>query len=179
VLDQSPSLESLSEDLLHALALDKPLEIGEYQITSPCDTAYNCFSWSACYNDVRLDPTDDSSPWYQGENADNDEATMLRLFESEHFQKCEDYPEPKEGEQIIVLYENEDKKITHAIRLLPEVNLWVSKLGDEEDVIQLTPDSFFGELYGRKLIFMKRKWDKPLPEAPKVAISPPEYCEAY
>lgn len=169
----SPTQE-FNKTLLRLLEVDTPLRIGDYQITSPCDYFYNCFAWSLGYSNFILDPTNQNSPWYGGVDAINDVSTILNFYLQEGFETCLDGVLEEPIFQKVVLYEL-DGLITHASRLLPE-GLWASKLGFDEDIVYLTPESFFGNDYGRKLIYLKRGRKKTDPTPLEISQWKPRWC---
>jgi len=55
----------------------------------------------------------------------------------------------------IAIYATADGRVTHAARQLSD-GRWISKLGDEEDIIHQLPESLSSVVYGQPVQYMKR-----------------------
>ncbi|SRR6266404_3208902 len=108
-----------------------------YVHTSNEDPGYNCFAHALndngdWYSYLRVHgyywpPTESAVPRDRRLN------TFIKLFNYEGgFDPCDD-GRLENGVEKVALYMNEDKKVTHAARQLPD-GKWTSKLGVKDDV---------------------------------------------
>ena len=125
------------------------LTLGNYRVTSPATTAYNCIAWSA--RDVER--------WWQPGvywplPSDGHGPEVLELaFRSLGFEPCSD-AQLELGFEKVALYAS-GSFYTHAARQLGS-GTWTSKLGKLEDIEHDTPDAVAGGTYGEIFRFLKR-----------------------
>ncbi len=160
-------MEELYKTLLPGLASDP-----DYKITSPVTTDYNCIAWACVYSNCWMEPPDGKlltfdgihfshSHWPDGVTPTLDPQSLIEVFEKKGYQKCDSW-EHEEGYQKVALYYNPNtNQWTHASRELmqkPCVGKWTSKLGPQHDIQHGNPYTIEGEIYGKVLCIMKRKF---------------------
>jgi len=128
-----------------------PRLAGNFRVTSPQTTAYNCIAWSA----------EDTRRWWQPGGfwpipsfpQDCGIGDLERAFRTLGYEPC-DNGLLEAGFQKIALY-GSTLTFTHAARQLPD-GRWTSKLGKAEDIEHDSPDDVAGGLYGEVVGFMRR-----------------------
>jgi len=121
-----------------------------YRVTSPATESYNCIAWAAGESNAWWDPDEDYF-WPEGIPRDYQMSTLVRVFEGLGFQKCEG-AELEAGVEKVAIY-GDASTYHHAARQLAS-GMWTSKLGPDEDIEHLSPDSL-AEWYGG-VILMRR-----------------------
>jgi hypothetical protein len=135
---------------------------GDYQVTSPPDSDYNCIAWAAGDPRNWWWPGQDVGKeyWPPGVPRDRTQDAFLAAFASLGYRVCEG-ESPEAGYEKIALFADVDGRPTHAARQLTS-GRWSSKLGKAED-IEHGLHGLEGTLYGNVVFIMKR----PVPPAPK------------
>ena len=139
------------------------LDRGNSRITSPCHKRYNCIAWAVGVNTKWLWPSlTPSAKWIHWPDGAPGEITIeafVKAFESYGYTKCEN-SDLEAHYQKIALYAIKEpdgtEKPTHAARQL-ENGLWTSKIGRLEDIEHNELDDVSGPLYGRPVLFMKKR----------------------
>jgi hypothetical protein len=139
------------------------LQIAEWKITSPIDRAYNCHAWGVCESRVRWEPTPDDY-WPPGLRTDTISDycldNFIRAYNSVGFCKCPD-GRYEFGFQKIAIYSQEDygeEWPQHTARQTLFGRAWLSKMGDGEDITHRCIRDLEGQMYGRVICYMKRRW---------------------
>ena len=108
------------------------LEGGEYAVTSPQTTDYNCVAWvledtERWWTPVRAV----GSYWPTGAPRSLRVADFVAMFRMQGFETCDQEP-PQAGYEQIALFAK-DGLFTHVARQLPN-GRWTSKLGADVDI---------------------------------------------
>jgi hypothetical protein len=136
-------------------ALFPRLRGGNYRVTSPPDTHYNCIAWAA--GDTRRwwwpERDIENGHWPAAAIFAVSRDAFVQAFATLGFAVCagEGY---ENGYERIALYAGQDGLPTHAARQL-QGGRWTSKLGNGEDIEHDLRD-LEGDMYGRVVQFMKR-----------------------
>ena len=126
--------------------------LGQFRITSPATSDYNCIAWAAA----------DTGRWwwpnpfsYWPKEAPNQVtlSAFQAAFRSQGYEVCED-SSVEEGYEKVALY-TLDGEPKHAARQLPN-GRWTSKLGPWKDIEHETPESLEGPEYGMLAVIMRR-----------------------
>ena len=127
-----------------------------HEITSEGARSYNCFAWAAGETKVRWDP-DIMGQYYWPPGVERGETreAVVAAYQTLGYEECVD-ASLEVGFEKIAIYEHADGTATHATRQLTN-GKWTSKLGDFEDIEHDTLDCLDGPLYGRAIIYLKRK----------------------
>lgn len=129
-----------------------------YEITSAATDDYNCIGYAA----------GDTSNWwshkkgYRWPNATRTPLIqgLIEVFQGLQFEHCEEAGF-EDGFQKVALYAKGDRW-KHAAVQLPNGE-WSSKLGPDEDIRHLTPESLNSDAYGEVHCIMRR----PISENPE------------
>ncbi len=127
-----------------------------YEITSPATPGYNCIAWAAG-DDSRWWWPDEFEQYYWPEEVPRRSTldAFVDAFRTLGFEVCGDSSlEP--GWEKAVIYTKEDGSPTHAARQLANGD-WASKLGQLEDIIHPELDHVSGTVYGRPVLFLRRR----------------------
>lgn len=129
------------------------LDARTHRITSGVDPGYNCVAWAAG------DSTrwwDDPSRGYWPDDVEHDSSieAYVELFRSLGFEPSGDSKPEPEFEKIALYAKNGE--FTHVARQLESGN-WTSKLGMLEDIEHNDLESLASDLYGRPLVFLRRR----------------------
>jgi hypothetical protein len=122
-----------------------------YRVTSPATERYNCIAWAAGDSNVWWDPDEDYF-WPADVPRDYKLATLILVFEGLGFRRCE-HVDLADGKEKIAIYQDASTW-HHAARQLAD-GKWTSKLGPDEDIEHLSPDSL-ADWYG-SVILMSRE----------------------
>lgn len=145
------------------------LSRGEWKITSPFDTRYQCIAWAACRTDRFWWPWD--SPmcyWPPGFPKYTVGTPVSAQYFADVFEKRFGYrqcqtPAFEFGYQKVAIYANA-LGATHMARQHLWGKGWLSKLGVWEDVVHSEPTHVCGSIdplageYGVVALYMKRPW---------------------
>ena len=130
------------------------LKLDEFIITSRINFFYNCFAWAAGYDNVVMQPSNNTMYcWLTGEIGET-----LENFEKQYqhfgFERT-DNSELEVGIEKAAFYVK-DNIVQHASRQL-ENGWWTSKLGQfGEDIAHKALKGLEGEVYGQVEMIMKR-----------------------
>jgi hypothetical protein len=139
------------------------LAAADWKIKSPLDTNYQCIAWAACRTDRVWWPWDHPRfywpPGFQklqlGEPVPVDH--FAAMFEAKFgYHRCPDSAR-EFGYQKVAIYAN-SLGVTHMARQHLLGQGWLSKLGEEEDILHHTLYDVEGPAYGRAVLYMKRSW---------------------
>jgi hypothetical protein len=116
---------------------------------------YNCWAFAVGENSKRWEP-DPSGQYYwpPGVPRNYSVAAFSSAYQTKGYQPCADGV-LTQGVEKIVLYALASGRVTHAARQIPD-GRWISKLGDEEDIIHQSPNALVGVCYGYPILFMSR-----------------------
>jgi hypothetical protein len=145
------------------------LRTKQWRVKSPLDTEYQCIAWAACRTDRVWWPWDHPRfywppgfrkfPVYSPVPVSDFVEVFEKLF---GYQKC-DNANFEFGYQKVAIYENM-RGATHMARQDLLGRGWLSKLGQEEDIIHLNVEDVEGDVaatagqYGVAVQYMKRSW---------------------
>jgi hypothetical protein len=116
---------------------------------------YNCWAFAAGENSKRWEPGPSGQYyWPPGIARNYGVAAFSSAFGTLGYRPCADGVLIPDCEKI-VLYASALGLVTHAVRQIPD-GRWISKLGDEEDIIHQSPDFLISACYGRPVLFMSR-----------------------
>jgi hypothetical protein len=136
-------------------------QLGIYEDHSPTTYAgglhprYNCWAFAAGEILKRWEP--DPGNQYFWPAAAPREYTVhafMAAYGTIGYEHCQNGSLDRSCEKIAI-YATFGGIVTHAARQLPD-GRWISKLGDEEDIIHQTPESLSSVVYGQPVQFMKR-----------------------
>jgi hypothetical protein len=138
--------------LEHAFPKLRP---GNYQITSPADTRYNCIAWSAgdTFNWWWPFSTTRAVTWPAGVAKEETLIAFEAAFASLGY-TASATEELEAGMEKVALFANEQGFPTHGARQLAN-GMWTSKLGNGEDIEHALRD-LEGDLYGTVVVVLKR-----------------------
>lgn len=128
------------------------LRDGEFRITSPETTAYNCVAWAGGEDSRKWYPDPWDLYYWPETNGEDTLDGWIRAFGTLGYEECGDGT-LEAGYTKIVIYGFETGP-AHAARQLP-TGIWTSKVGDSED-IEHQIDGLIGEKYGSVLVYMRR-----------------------
>jgi hypothetical protein len=136
-----------------------------FRISSPVDPFYNCIAWAfSLYKDRWMQF--DTRPrfdgvwywWPEGIPKSENITSYIGAFQTKQFQLCDSY-EKEDGYIKIALYvKRGTDQCTHAARQKRN-GVWMSKLGQGQDIEHANPYSLEGDLYGDVKCFMKMIFD--------------------
>jgi hypothetical protein len=140
-----------------AIEAQLPRLVGsKYRVTSPKDTAYNCFAWAAGDSARVWSPVMLGSGvyWPPGIPALLSLSGVIDAYTMTGFEIC-DSADAEEGFEKIAIFADETGDPRHAARQLPSGS-WTSKLGDHVDIEHAKVDAIGGGLYGEPTVYMRR-----------------------
>jgi hypothetical protein len=133
------------------------LRPGEYRVTSPTDTTYNCIAWAVGSPDQWWEPsTNPRYYWPEGAPLDDKVESLVQALATRRFEVCEDSSH-EAGFEKIAIYGDEDGAFSHAARQTPD-GKWTSKVGPYQDIVHETLEALEGPepAYGKVVVFMRR-----------------------
>lgn len=131
---------------------------GAFVLNSPPDEAYNCIAFAAG-DTMRWwwpNPLPGSGIYWPEEAPD--EASIpafIAAFGSVGYECCEE-DDADTGYEMIAIFAIRGEP-THAARQQVGGSSWLSKLGEEEDIIHHDLEGVNGSLYGQPVQFMRRQ----------------------
>jgi hypothetical protein len=136
-------------------------QLGIYEDHSPTTypggphPRYNCWAFAAGENQKRWEP-DPSNQYYWPPTAPREYSVpaFMAAYQTKGYEHCANGSLERSAEKIAI-YATQDGRVQHAARQLSD-GRWISKLGDEEDIIHQTPESLSSTVYGNPVQFMKR-----------------------
>jgi len=143
------------EDKTEIETLFPRLSIGDYEITSPKSSEYNCIAWVVGDTERWWWP-DEMYQYYWPETILRKDTmdAFIAAYETLGFEVCTN-GHLENGFEKIAIYVNSSGNPTHAARQLPNGE-WTSKLGNIED-IKHSLEGLEGSNYGKVTSFLKRK----------------------
>jgi hypothetical protein len=139
------------------------LATADWKIKSPLDNNYQCIAWAACRTDRAWWPWDTPRfywpPGFQklqeGEPVPVD--LFVEMFEKRFgYRRCTDFA-PEFGYQKVAIYANA-LGVTHMARQHFFGRGWLSKLGEEEDILHHALSAVECQTYGIAVQSMRRSW---------------------
>jgi hypothetical protein len=125
-----------------------------FETRSVWDTDYNCIAFAGHDKDNRWWPTELAGYYWPNDDRSEEIEVFARAFAARFgYEKCDDGNIEPDFEKVAI-YGSKDHA-THMARQLKS-GMWVSKLGELEDIIHLDPQDVEGPLYGNAVFFMKR-----------------------
>jgi hypothetical protein len=123
-----------------------------YTLTSDPDEGYNCIAWAAGVDDGWWDPAD-GYPWPNGVPRNYEPDTLVRVFETLGYQRCDDDSLEIDFEKVAIyangaLYE-------HAAKQLPN-GRWTSKMGPDDDIEHGSLRALESDHFGKVTAILKR-----------------------
>ena len=126
-----------------------------WDIKSDGTPVYNCLAWAVGENHRRWD-TDKPHYWPDNNRHKFGIAYLVAAYRAVGFVVSNiDACVPDAEYEKIVLY-CRDTEGSHAARLLAN-GRWTSKIGSHEDIEHETPGSLIGSVYGKPMVYMRRK----------------------
>lgn len=127
------------------------LKIGEFALTSPSDSAYNCIAWAADDNKKFWWPID--GYWPDGAPREETLEAFKTAFATLGYEDCNNVAFEKGFEKIAIY--SKDGRPQHAARQLG-TGRWTSKAGQWVDFSHKVM-AIEGNQYGTRVAVMKRK----------------------
>lgn len=133
---------------------------GQFKLTSPEDSRYNCISWAMQRSDrwtavpSGLPYLDGVIWWPPGAKEGVDISCLVDAFRYEGFELCNDYSFEEEWLKVALYYDPSTNRWTHAARQLRS-GVWASKLGRSYDIHHGTPYTIESDVYGKVFCIMK------------------------
>ncbi len=141
---------------------DFPLLSRNNSLKTSCDTeTYNCLAWAARDSNRWWEPSHDGvfdpgQYWPKGAPRNYEFSSLVKAYELHGFEVCR-RQDLALGFDIIVLYEDELGRMSHAARWLYEDECWTSKLGPFEDISHDYLSTLEGDTaYGTARVMMRR-----------------------
>jgi hypothetical protein len=138
------------------------LRRGEYQFTSPEDYHYNCIAWAAGNNTMWWEPSGYRIHyWPPGVTPEYTLESYIRVYTIHGYRPCETAELEPDYEKVAV-YVDSLGIPSHAAKQ-KESGVWMSKLGEYEDIEHDTLEALEGKepAYGRVAQILKRLRQKP------------------
>lgn len=126
-------------------------------ITSPCDTTYNCIAYAAD-DPGRWWWPDVDGFWPEGARRDATMEAFVDAFAQLGYIECSDGVLEADHEKVALyafLSARGDLTPTHAAKQLSD-GRWTSKLGTLEDIAHRSVDDVSGPAYGNAVRYLKR-----------------------
>jgi hypothetical protein len=141
----------------HLESLYPELKQQDYEVTSPKDKVYNCVAWAVERDTKRWwEPSGEPFDHWPDEVAyDHAFENYVKVFERRGYSKCDD-SSLEAGYEKVAIYKHQDGWFTHVAHQL-ENGKWTSKLGPDEDIEHLTPNSLESADNGRVEVILKKK----------------------
>jgi hypothetical protein len=131
------------------------LREGEFEITSPRDTRYNCVAWAA--GDVRRWWWPTESPfafWPPKVTREESISSFIDAFGTLGYELTGS-GHYEEGIEKVAIFASADGVPTHVARQLADGS-WTSKLGGLEDIAHIDVNGVGGSDYGDVAAFLRR-----------------------
>lgn len=126
-----------------------------YEIKSEIDPAYNCVAFSLSDSEKWWEPFRPDGFWPEGVELNDTLNGFIVLFQAQGFVVCEN-GDIEAGFEKIALYGNTaTNEFAHVARL-SGAGVWVSKLGELEDIEHNTLAALGSASYGEPVMFFKR-----------------------
>jgi len=127
-----------------------------HSITSPSDSCYNCIAWITGDQDFWWSPFSiPGSYWPEGIPREDKLDTYIRLFKYLGYELCDNFDYEENCEKIAIYTDLSHEKFMHVAKQKNN-DLWLSKLGEWED-IEHTLDALENPIYyGKATIAMKK-----------------------
>lgn len=141
------------------------LRRGEYRVTSPEESGYNCIAHAADKNDSWWWPVGPGAYW-PIERGDETLDAFVLAYQTAGYARCERQSRNLEpGIEKVAIYVDGEGVPTHAARQLPDGS-WTSKLGEWEDIQHRTLEAMedkdgLGLGYGRVALILRRPAREP------------------
>lgn len=142
------------------------LKNGEFEITSPFDSKYNCIAHAADDNNkwwwaVDVNTSGNDVFWFNNIPAQATLENFILAFQKLGYSLCENSDLENEFEKVAIYTSTQDKfhspkgTPTHMARQLPNEK-WTSKLGEDVDISYNTLQGVEGKIYGKVEQILKR-----------------------
>jgi hypothetical protein len=128
------------------------LKQGNYRVTSPATTSYNCIAWAAGDCDRWWWP-DGINYWPQEAPVEVTVEAFKKAYQTLGYEECDTFSVENGFEKIVIYALN--GKPTHAARQLKNGN-WTSKLGQNIDIEHYAPGAIERSEYGSVVAYMRR-----------------------
>lgn len=132
---------------------------GNFKITSPIDSNYNCFAWAIEEKSIKYAPFPfDLYSWPNHINREDKLDSFFKFYSDYGYKLCKNGRKEK-GFQKIALYTKEidgELTATHVARQLPN-GKWTSKIAGYEDIEHRTVHNLAGCHLGETIYYLKRK----------------------
>jgi hypothetical protein len=115
---------------------------------------YNCFAFAAGDDMRRWEPDLSMQYYWPTTNRAFTIPAFIEAFQTRRYEVCSGGM-LEHGSEKIVFYADRFRIVQHAARQISD-GRWISKLGDEEDIIHETPQSLTSVDYGQPICYMKR-----------------------
>ena len=142
-------------------ALLPNLNRGEYRVTSPESTRYNCIAWAAGDDtDWWWPDPDTDSYWPAAAPFEETLASFRAVFESLGYRECAT-AELEPGFEKVAIFAKDGRPM-HAARQLPNGN-WTSKLGEWQDIEHQSLNAVGSDasIYGNVALLLRRRIGNP------------------
>jgi hypothetical protein len=143
------------------------LKDGEFELTSPFDSKYNCIAHAAEKNDIWWWSVDKALVgndvfWFNNVAGEPTVENFISAFRKLGYQPCENSEPEQDFEKVAIYVSTKDEthapkgSVTHMARQLSN-GKWTSKLGKDVDISHNTLRAIEGNAYGVVKQILKRK----------------------
>jgi hypothetical protein len=115
---------------------------------------YNCYAFAAGDDTRRWEPDPSMQYYWPTSNRAFTIPAFIEGYQTRRYEVCSDGV-LEDGYEKIVFYVDSSRIVQHAACQISD-GRWISKLGDEEDIIHETPQSLASAVYGQPVCYMKR-----------------------
>jgi hypothetical protein len=117
---------------------------------------YNCWAFAAGEDHRRWDPDPGGQYyWPPGTARAYTIPAFVAAYGTRGYKLC-GHGKLRSTQEKIVIYATPNGIVQHAARQLQD-GRWISKMGDEEDIIHRDPMSLIGTYYGKPVLFLQRR----------------------
>jgi hypothetical protein len=143
------------------------LKDGEFELTSPFDSKYNCIAHAAEKNDIWWWSVDKALVgndifWFNNVPGEPTVENFIAAFSKLDYKPCDNSELEKDFEKVAIYVSTKDAlhapkgSVTHMARQLSD-GKWTSKLGEDVDISHNTLQAVEGNIYGVVKQILKRQ----------------------
>jgi hypothetical protein len=143
------------------------LKDGEFELTSPFDSKYNCIAHAAEKNDIWWWSVDKKLVgndvfWFDNVPGEATVENFISAFSKLGYKPCENSKPEQHFEKVAIYVSTKDElhapkgSVTHMARQLSD-GKWTSKLGNDVDISHNTLQAVEGNVYGVVKQILRRK----------------------
>jgi hypothetical protein len=143
------------------------LKDGEFELTSPFDSKYNCIAHAAEKNNIYWWSVDKALVgndvfWFNNVPGEATLENFIAAFRKLGYEPCENSEPEQDFEKVAIYVSTKDEihapkgSVTHMARQLSD-GKWTSKLGEDVDISHNTLQAVEGNVYGIAKQILKRQ----------------------